>query len=113
NSLGTWHYQRLGLAEMEHPSLRMVFYDHRGHGRSGRSPRERSTIDQLGDDLAVVLDEVVPTGPVALVGHSLGGMTIMALADRRPELFGGRVVGVALGCASTGQLARGTLWRPA
>src|SRR5262249_59332640 len=38
NGLGVWHYQRLGLAELEHPSLPLVFYHQRGHGRSGRPP---------------------------------------------------------------------------
>jgi pimeloyl-ACP methyl ester carboxylesterase len=113
NSLGTWHYQRLGLADIENPTVRMVFYDHRGHGRSGRSVRDRSTIDQLGDDLAAVLAEVAPSGPVVLVGHSMGGMTVMALADRRPELFGERIIGVALLSTSTGKLAEVTLGLPA
>ena len=31
-----------------------------------------------------------------LVGHSMGGMTIVALAEEHPELFGDRVVGVGL-----------------
>jgi hypothetical protein len=35
----------------------------------------------------------------------MGGMTIMALADRHPELFGARIVGVALLSTSTGRLA--------
>jgi pimeloyl-ACP methyl ester carboxylesterase len=37
-----------------------------------------------------------PDGPVVLVGHSMGGMTIMALADQHPELFGSKVIGVVL-----------------
>jgi pimeloyl-ACP methyl ester carboxylesterase len=59
-----------------------------------------------------VLDAVVPTGPVVLAGHSMGGMSIMALARQRPELFGTRVVGVFLlatsagGLVETGLLAR-------
>jgi pimeloyl-ACP methyl ester carboxylesterase len=53
-------------------------------------------VDALGRDLGLVLDEVVPTGDVVLVGHSMGGMTVMALAEQRPELFGSRVRGVAL-----------------
>ena len=37
---------------------------------------------------------MVPDGPIVLVGHSMGGMTIVALAELHPELFGDRVVGV-------------------
>jgi pimeloyl-ACP methyl ester carboxylesterase len=112
-AMGSWHYQRLGLADMTHPRLRMVFYDCRSHGRSGRAPTETATIDQLGDDLFAVLADLVPTGPVVLVGHSMGGMTIMALADRHPELFERRVIGVALLSTSTGRLAEVTLGFPA
>ena len=112
-SMGSWHFQRLGLADVTNPTLRMVFYDCRSHGRSGRAPAETATIDQLGDDLFRVLSEVVPTGPMVLIGHSMGGMTIMALADEHPELFGRRVLGVALLSTSTGRLAEVTLGLPA
>jgi pimeloyl-ACP methyl ester carboxylesterase len=112
-AMGSWHYQRLGLADMTRPRIRMVFYDSRSHGRSGRAPTETATIDQLGDDLFRVLADLAPTGPVVLVGHSMGGMTVMALADRHPELFRSRVVGVALLSTSTGQLADVTLGLPA
>ena len=37
--------------------------------------------------LRAVLDATVPKGRVVLVGHSMGGMAIMAFADRWPELF--------------------------
>ena len=47
----------------------------------------------------------MPRGPVVLVGHSMGGMTVMALAAQRPELFGTRVVGAALLSTSSGNLA--------
>ena len=78
-----WHYQRQALA-----GARLVFWDQRGHGRSGRGDPERSTIGQLGADLAAVLAATMPAGGrVVLVGHSMGGMTIMALAARRPDLF--------------------------
>ena len=112
-TMGSWHYQRLGLADMINPKVRMVFYDHRSHGRSGRAPAETATIEQLGDDLHRVLADVVPRGPFALVGHSMGGMTIMALADAHPELFESRVVGVALVSTSTGRLSEVTLGLPA
>jgi pimeloyl-ACP methyl ester carboxylesterase len=108
--MAVWHYQRQALAG-DNPG-RLVFYDHRSHGRSGRGAPETATIDQLGRDLATVLDAVAPRGPVVLVGHSMGGMTIMALADARPELFGSRIVGVALVGTSTGKLAELTFGLP-
>jgi len=104
-----WHYQRRDLADVG----RLVFWDQRGHGRSGRGPAEHMTIDQLGSDLLAVLDATAPSGPVVLVGHSMGGMTVMALADQHPELFGDRVVGVALVCTSPGRLAEVTFGVPA
>ena len=78
------------------PDLRVVVYDHRGHGRSGRATRETAHLEQLARDLVAVIDTVAPTGPVVLGGHSMGGMTIMALARQCPELFATRVAGVAL-----------------
>ena len=99
-NLDCWHFQRQHFRGKR----RMVFFDQRSHGRSDRSPREDATVDQLGRDLKVVLDELVPTGPVVLVGHSMGGMTIMALAEQHPELFGDRVVGAALASTTAGGL---------
>jgi pimeloyl-ACP methyl ester carboxylesterase len=46
----------------------------------------------------------VPTGPLVLVGHSMGGMTIMALAELYPEMFSDRVVGTVLMATSGGGL---------
>jgi pimeloyl-ACP methyl ester carboxylesterase len=83
--------------------LRLVRYDQRGHGRSTWGEAE-ITVDQLGDDLAAVIDLLAPTGPVVLGGHSMGGMTIMCLAASRPELFGDRVRGVLLVSTSAGDL---------
>ncbi|MFJ9770159.1 alpha/beta fold hydrolase [Kitasatospora sp. NPDC101157] len=92
----SWHFQRAALRE----GLRLVFWDQRSHGRSERSRSylagEPAGIDQLGGDLKAVIDAVAPTGPLVLVGHSMGGMTVMALADQHPELFRERVAGVAL-----------------
>ena len=90
-NLDCWHFQR-GYFRGKH---RMVFYDQRSHGRSGRSDKAHATIDQLGDDLRRVIEELVPEGPVVLVGHSMGGMSIVAFAEQHPELFDDRVVGAA------------------
>ena len=100
-SLDCWHFQRQHLRGR----VRSVLYDQRSHGRSSRSDAEHSRIPQLAADLAQVLDEVVGTGPVVLVGHSMGGMTIMHLAQDRPDLFGTRVLGAALFSTAAGEMA--------
>jgi len=100
-----WHFQRLTLSEPAEPTVRLVLYDHRSHGRSERASRESCTIDQLGRDLDAVIRALAPDGPLVLVGHSMGGMTIMALAEQCPELFIERVAGVALFATSAGEVA--------
>jgi pimeloyl-ACP methyl ester carboxylesterase len=101
----TWHFQRQSLPALTDPSIRVVLYDQRSHGHSERAPRESCTIEQLGHDLDAVIRALAPEGPLVLVGHSMGGMAIMALADRHPALFTDRVVGVALVSTSTGEVA--------
>lgn len=99
-NLDCWHFQR----QYFRGGRRLVFYDQRSHGRSERSHVDHATIDQLGHDLYSVLEQLVPEGPVVLVGHSMGGMSIMSLADHHPELFGDRVVGVGLVSTTAGGL---------
>jgi pimeloyl-ACP methyl ester carboxylesterase len=98
----SWHYQRRDLAA----AARLVFWDQRGHGRSGRAAGQPVTVDQTGSDLDAVM-QAVATGSssVVLVGHSMGGMTIMELAGQHPELFGPKVVGVVLIATTAGGLS--------
>ncbi len=108
----SWHYQRRDLGAPG-SGLRLIFFDHRSHGRSGRSAPENETIDQLGRDLHAIIRAAAPRRtPVVLVGHSMGGMAIMALADQRPELFGEKVVGVVLVATSAGGLSDVNLGLP-
>lgn len=93
--MGTFHFQRRALADSDLP-VRAVYYDQPGHGRSGDLPVAEYDTDALAEALYAVLAKAVPTGPVLLVGHSMGGMTIMAFARRYPELFANRVSSVAL-----------------
>src|SRR3954447_16620437 len=117
-SIASWTFQRrslaaeLATANGHRPDVRLVFYDQRGHGSSGRGPAEHATVEQLARDLAAVLEARVPRGPVVLVGHSMGGMTIMGLAAVAPELFGAKVVAAALISTSSGQLADLTFGLP-
>lgn len=95
-----WDLQRAAVRDR----ARLVLWDQRGHGRSGWTKLTRATIDRTGRDLGEVLDTTTPSGPVVLAGHSMGGMSILALARQRPELFGDRVVGVFLLATSAGGL---------
>ncbi|MFC0503447.1 alpha/beta fold hydrolase [Micromonospora costi] len=109
--MGTFYFQRKLLSERgEH---RVVAYDQPGHGRSGRLETGEYDLTVLGRTLRRVIDRTVPEGPLVLVGHSMGGMTIMAFAELFPELFGDRVVGTVLMATSGGLLAETKLVAPA
>jgi pimeloyl-ACP methyl ester carboxylesterase len=94
--MGAFHFQRTRLPQHLGPGVRMVFYDQRGHGRSGEAAPESYTLTQLGRDLESVLRVVAPRGMVVLVGHSMGGMTVLSHAGQFPERYGRRIVGAAL-----------------
>jgi pimeloyl-ACP methyl ester carboxylesterase len=97
-NMHSWCFQRAALASR----ARVLTWDQRGHGRSGFGEPGSGTIDQLGRDLYQVITQLAPTGPIVLVGHSMGGMTIMALAEQFPDLFGERIIAVALLATSAG-----------
>ncbi|AVH58204.1 MULTISPECIES: alpha/beta fold hydrolase [Streptomyces] len=60
---------------------RVIAYDQRGHGRSPASATY--TAEALADDLEAVLAATLAPGEKAvLVGHSMGGMTLMAASAR-------------------------------
>lgn len=80
---------------------RVLRYDHRGHGASGGGSVR--TFDQLADDLVEVLAARVPSGDLVLAGHSMGGMTMMALAERHPAVYE-RVRGAVFVATSCGAL---------
>ncbi|MFD7622081.1 alpha/beta fold hydrolase, partial [Streptomyces sp. NPDC059802] len=103
-SQDSWHFQRAALRGL----VRTVHWDQRSHGRSerGRDQAEGVPvgIDQLGRDLMAVIEAAAPEGRLVLVGHSMGGMTMMALADRYPRLIRDRVAAVAFVGTSSGKL---------
>jgi len=101
-SLRSWVFQRRALRAA---GYRVVLWDQRGHGQSGAGSKESYEIDQLGVDLHAVISAVVPQGPLILVGHSMGGMTLMALAAHHPEVIKDRVIGVAFVSTSPGGIS--------
>lgn len=112
--MGSFHFQRAALAERWDKQVRMVFYDQRGHGQSADAPIDTYTVEQLGQDLETVLQVMVPRGPVVLVGHSMGGMTVLSHARQFPQCYGKnktgrRIVGVALISSAAEGLPRSPL----
>lgn len=92
--------------------VRVVRHDHRGHGSSAPARDGTRTLERIADDLAELIPAVVPEGPIVLVGHSMGGMTVMALAQRHPELVAERVAGAAFVATSSSEMGRITLGLP-
>lgn len=109
NSMGSFHFQRARLAEQWGEQVRMVFYDQRGHGRSADGPIDSYNVPQLAQDLESVLRVMVPRGPVVLVGHSMGGMTVLSHARQHPQRYPSRVCGVVLIASAAQGVSRSPL----
>jgi pimeloyl-ACP methyl ester carboxylesterase len=91
-NLTIWHYQMRDLP----PAHRLVLFDARGHGRSEKARRGDWSLEALARDLDAVVRAHGGPDPVVLVGHSMGGMTVLKYADIFPEQVGTRVAGLAL-----------------
>jgi len=89
-----WHHQIDALTTAA--DVRVIAYDARGHGRSSATQLRAATLGQLGDDLAEVMQQVSGKVPSVLVGHSLGGMTIMEYAAAHRRSFDARVAGLVM-----------------
>lgn len=104
----SWEPQVRQLRRRYGSRVRIITYDHRGHGRSTGSPMPTYEIAQLAADLAEVLTTLHITGPLTLAGHSMGGMTALAYfglpASQRPVEPQGLVL---VGTAAGGLAARG------
>ncbi len=105
-----WHKQVEALSG----ELRIVTYDHRGHGLSDDARDNDYSLDALAADLGLVLETAAFNGePVLLAGHSLGAMTIAAWAETNRGTVIDRVRGVALLSTGLEQLTAETaLVRP-
>ena len=107
--MGAFHFQRARLAEQWGDQVRMVFYDQRGHGLSGDAPPDTFTVPQLGQDLEAVLAVMAPRGLVVLVGHSMGGMTVLSHARQFPKRYPNRIVGAAMIASAAEGVSRSPL----
>jgi pimeloyl-ACP methyl ester carboxylesterase len=78
----SWRIPARHLFRQWGDDVRIVAYDHRGHGDSARAPMRTYRIDQLASDLAEVLIALRVAGPLTLAGHSMGGMAALAYLGR-------------------------------
>lgn len=108
-SRASWAGQIAYLSRRYGPAVRLISYDHRGHGRSGLAPMGTYQIDRLAEDLAQVLAATQISGPLTLVGHSMGGMAALTYLTR-----GARPIephGLVLVATAAGKLAERGLGR--
>jgi len=61
----------------------IVYYDHRGHGRSDRRPRDEWTLDTFADDVVRLCDALGIVKPIVL-GQSFGGFVAQRYIARHP-----------------------------
>lgn len=80
SSMAEWYK----VAPLLSDRFRVLMIDHRSHGLS-MADKGRFEIADVADDIAAILDQL-ETGPVALVGYSMGGAIAQALAHRHSDL---------------------------
>jgi pimeloyl-ACP methyl ester carboxylesterase len=85
--------------------VRIISYDHRGHGDSDTAPTSTYVVEQLADDLADVLKALNVTGSLTLVGHSMGGMVALTYLGLPPADRPVQPHGVVLVATAAGRLA--------
>jgi pimeloyl-ACP methyl ester carboxylesterase len=107
----SWAPQVRHLLHRWGSGVRIITYDHRGHGRSGGAGMHTYRIDRLAADLAEVLGELHVTGPLTLAGHSMGGMTALAYLGRPADDRPVEPEGLVLVAAAAGRIVERGLGR--
>src|SRR5258708_20762691 len=64
--------------------MQLVYFDHRGQGRSARGDTGKYTLDENVEDMEA-LRRHLGAGPIVSIGTSYGGMVAMAHAARYPD----------------------------
>lgn len=85
-----WHLMTRSLEA----NYRIITWDLPGLGRSKRAPNKPVCLSDFAENLRRVM--ALADGPLVLVGHSIGGMTIQTLARDHPDVVTRDVSGVVL-----------------
>jgi pimeloyl-ACP methyl ester carboxylesterase len=88
---GIWWEARRMLSER----FEVVTYDLAGLGKSTQPADGQYSLERFADDLMAVVSRA-GRRKVILVGHSIGGMTVLTLCRRHPETLGRQVAGIVL-----------------
>ncbi len=101
----SWAAQIRRLVRRWGGAIRIITYDHRGHGRSTGASMRTYRIDRLAADLAEVLTALRVEGPLTLAGHSMGGMTALAYLGRQSVDRPVEPQGLVLVASAAGRIA--------
>jgi pimeloyl-ACP methyl ester carboxylesterase len=107
---GSWRCQTSHLTS-RHPDVRVIAYDQRGHGSSGRGCALSNTLAQLARDLDAVIETTTSTGRIVLVGHSMGAMTVLQYLQHHQSRNTDRITGVGLIATAAADITRRGLGR--
>lgn len=64
--------------------MQLVYFDHRGQGRSARGPKQTYSLENNVEDLEA-LRQYLGLGKIIVIGASYGGMVALTYASRYPE----------------------------
>jgi len=101
-SRGVWQKQ----IDAFRSTYRVIAPDLRGFGNSETQPGP-TTMAQYAEDVSTLLLQQLTTGPVVLVGHSMGGYVALAFARQFPEMLRGLVLVSTKAGADTAEAAAG------
>lgn len=74
---------RIGFSPLS-DRMQIVYFDHRGSGRSARGDKTKYTLEENVDDMEA-LRQHLGVGPIVTMGTSYGGMVAMAHAIKYPQ----------------------------
>lgn len=102
----TWKSQISCLQAEYGATVRLISYDHRGHGASGKAPPWTYTVSRLGDDLRNILTALRVTSPLTVVGHSMGAMAALSFLSRPAAEIPLYPSGLVLAATAAGKLSQ-------
>ncbi len=99
------YYMQVDYLRKHFPRVRSLLIDVRGHGRTGSVSPGLCTVAGTANDIRAAIEEHARTGPLILVGHSLGGLTALNLVKRADPALAERIKGIILVATSIESLS--------